>query len=197
MIINIAGTNGSGKSTVVRGLMAATRQLRTIESDVNLVDKGQVKTRRMTVAQEVQLLEPATQNIIVLGRYSEGIDTGGCDTIKNVEVHYRTIYQWAPTHHVVYEGSMVMTHEKGILLVRSGVAPVHVIHLQTTLEQCQAAINERRARRGDPPFTGSWEHVEGSIVRARNFAHKLGQLGAKVHRCTRDEALPCLLGLLS
>jgi predicted ABC-type ATPase len=185
MIINIAGTSGAGKSTVVRKLIEASTLVETITND-----------QQKEVGRVVNL---DGRDVTIAGRY-ESWDTGGCDTVKDVEFWYNFVsvaghIGWR----VVFEGLFVMNHTRGLKLVRDmervGQA-VHIILLTTTLAQCQAAINERRARRGDPPFTGSWRNVEGNIVRANNFASKLKQLGAKVHRCTRDEAYPKLEEIL-
>lgn len=194
MIINIAGTNGSGKSTVVRGLIARAKHVMTVMNP----DPGS-KWKELG-----RIVKIAGHEVFISGRYPDEFDTGGSDTIKDHLLNYAQVKHHARLGlHAVFEGSRMMNHTVGIELVRENITTIHVIRLTTTLDEVKAGIDARRVRRGDPPFSelvragqARWGDIEGGVVRARNFAQKLKDLGAHVHLCSRDQALPRLLTLL-
>jgi hypothetical protein len=186
MIINVAGTSGSGKSTLVRWLMEPARGWNSVRE--NVCDAGGRVIGSLLVRDGA--------GTFICGRY-EGFDTGGCDTIKNVEFWYDTIVaQHELGRNVVFEGLFVMNHTRGIALARRFREQLHVIRLKTSLDECKAGVNERRARRGDPPKTTGWENTEGNWVRAKNFAFKLKNAGATAHLADRDQARVVLVDLL-
>jgi len=181
-IVNISGTSGSGKSTVVRKLLEASRfGTKIIKANK---DMGRI-------------IYVGDQPVFVAGRYGVH-DTAGCDCVKDVEFWYNTIYEMAERHNVVYEGLFVMNHMRGIDLVKKirGRATMHVINLTTPFEVCIAGINERRARRNQPEFTGDLDNLKGHTTRANNFAFKLRQLGAQVYNLDRDAAVTKLKELV-
>ena len=176
-IINIAGTSGSGKSTVVRRLIEVARYGETLyRSDKEM---GRI----------VYLGE---RSVFIAGRYDQ-YDTAGCDVIKDVRFWYDTVYEKSEQYNVVFEGLFVMNHQRGIDLM-SQIRPrrsctMHIINLTTSWEDCQASINERRARRGKGEFRGDLDNVKGHIIRANNFASKLRQRGAIVYNLERETAV--------
>lgn len=186
MIISIAGTSGAGKTHLVRHLIAQS------EYGVTVIHPGYGEIGRIV------LLNGGS--IFIAGRYDEGLDSGGCDCIKKVDFWYDTVWIQAQTHDVVFEGLFVMNHTRGLDLTNKCVKhriPFHVIHLTTTLEHCKESINARRARRGQEPFSRSWDNVEDNSVRARNFTHKVKQLGASVYSLDRTTAAHKLMELFS
>jgi len=185
MIINIAGTSGAGKTALVRYLIARSRYACTIKNE----PYGEVG----------RVVHLGERSIFLAGRYDESLDSGGCDCVKDVAFWYGMVWEMAKVHDVVFEGLFVMNHTRGLDLTNRCVQqkiPFHVIHLTTSLAVCKLSINERRARRGQEPFTRSWGNVEGNIVRARNFAYKVKQLGATVHNLDRAAAAQRLMELL-
>lgn len=188
MIINIAGTNGSGKTYVVRAMLERAKLIQVIPGNKLWKEFGRL----------VELAPGRT--IFVLGRYEDKWDTGGADTIKDVELIYRLVFEHVSKgEDVVYEGAMAMNHMRGCdmvgKMVRANI-PVHVLLLQTTLDECKAGINARRSRRGDPPFNRDWKWIEGNTVRAKNYAFKVKEVGATIHKVTRTEAPIKLIELL-
>jgi hypothetical protein len=174
-IVCITGTSGAGKSTVMRRLIEAGKPGPTI----------------MNGPREIgHIIYLGEQPTFVAGRYGLK-DTAGCDTIKDVALWYETILEQSKIQNVVYEGLFVMNHDRGLNLMRHLEAgtTMHVINLTTPWETCLLSINERRARQGKDEFTGNIENIKGHIVRARNFASKLKQLGAQVYHLDRDTAV--------
>jgi hypothetical protein len=184
MIINIAGTSGAGKTAVVRRLIAHSRYAATLKT----YEQGEIG----------RIVHLGERSIFIAGRYDDNLDSGGCDCIKDIAFWYNTVWNQAQTHDVVFEGLFVMNHTRGLDLtnrcVKAGIA-FHVIHLTTSLDMCKESINERRARRGQEPFTRSWDNVEGNVIRARNFTAKVKQLGATVYHLDRAAAAQKLMEL--
>jgi len=174
VIVNVAGTSGSGKSTVVRKLLEVSRDAATMYHGEKEIGS---------------IIHIGEQSVFVAGRYGKH-DTAGCDCIKDVRFWYNMIYEQAERHHVVYEGLFVMNHQRGVELMGKihGRSSVHIINLTTPWEVCRDSINERRARRNQPGFTGDQKNLQGHMVRAKNFAFKLRQLGATVYNLDRDTA---------
>jgi hypothetical protein len=187
MIVNIAGTNGSGKTYAVRALLEQSRLIEKCPGNQLWKEFGRL----------IELTPGRT--IFVMGRY-DSFDTGGADTIKDVGLMYQLISEHAiKGEDVVYEGSFAMNHTRGIQLVnemKKVDIPVSVIYLTTPLDVCKASINERRKRRGDPPFPRSWRLIDQNVTRARNFTDKLRWSGATVYKLERHLASQKLIELL-
>ena len=175
VIVNISGTSGSGKSTVVRRLLEVSRPHTTVTDGKREIGR---------------IIQVGNKPVFVAGRYGFH-DTAGCDVIKDVEFWYRTIYEQAEHNNVVYEGLFVMNHKRSQDLMRNLYwgTTMHVINLTTPWETCLLGINNRRAAKGKGRFTGDIDNVKGHIVRARNFAHKLSELGASVYHLDREAAV--------
>lgn len=133
MVINIRGTGGAGKSTLVRNIMALY-EFRTpsyIEGrkrPVFYICKGKDK-------------EP----LFVPGHYDT--PTGGCDTLSTVDDVYTLVRSGANGNHVLYEGIMIGDDVKRAVAL-SKEQKVLVIALSTPIEECLAGIQSRRDKRG-------------------------------------------------
>lgn len=174
MIVSIAGTSGAGKTTLARALIDRA----TGREDVRASD-GKV------IGAILQL--PGKVDTFLVGRYEEGLQTCGCDTIKDVERVYTLVGDMdSAGHNVVYEGLFVMNHTRGPELVWRH--KVTVLHLTTPLEECFRSIDARRAAQGKGPLE-SRKNTEGNFKRASNYAYKMGAAGAKVFRVSRATAM--------
>jgi hypothetical protein len=58
--------------------------------------------------------------------------------------------------------------------------------LDTPLEVVLESLKERRAARGEPMLEDT-SHVQQNIRRAKNYAFKMYECGAKQHKVNRDE----------
>lgn len=130
MIISVRGTSGSGKTHLARALMEK------LPPPVPLLVEGRKRPLALDCGP-----------VRFLGDY--GVQQGGADTVRDPrEQVFRLIAQWADGgRHVFYEGLMV-SNEVTRTLDLGRRHPTHVIFLNTPLDQCVAAINERRAARG-------------------------------------------------
>lgn len=131
----------------------------------------------------------------VVGRY-EDWDTGGCDTIKSPRLLYELIEEkHKANYHVLFEGLFVMNHTLGVELATRVKREFAVCHLDTPWGECKQSVNERRARKGQGPLE-DWHNTENHVVRAKNFAFKVKQVGAQTFNVSRDTVAPTILRLL-
>lgn len=178
MIINIVGTSGSGKSTAVRALMA-DRPCQPIH----------VEGRATPIAYKVG------DNTIVIGAYSPGVGTGGCDTIKDVVKVYDLILLYHQQgFHVIYEGLFVMNHTRGVALQRETKA-VTVLQLTTTLDECKAGVLARRSEVNNTKKL-DWKNTEGNHVRGINYSNKMYMAGATRIKTSREAILGHIIDII-
>lgn len=139
MVINLRGTSGSGKTTVVRGL----------------IERGTLTPLGGTPKKpEAYRLEfsPSTfiNNTYIIGSYENVC--GGCDSISTQDEICRRIRDYAKAGHVVVEG-LLMSHlfSRYAMLDRELHAlgtPFIWAFLDTPLETCIARVQQRRDARG-------------------------------------------------
>lgn len=179
MIIQAAGTSGSGKSHLMRSFLAHVRH----EGDQCLeVERG--------YSLKLDGLIP----VYVLGKYN--VPTGGCDTIHDIPLIYSSIREALKGHdHVLFEGLFVMNQTRGPQLAEEFGTDMAVLQLTTPMATCLASINERRAARGDEELENKKNTVD-NFRRATNYCAKMRDTGARVFKVSREAALPKLLELL-
>lgn len=186
VVVNIAGTNGSGKSHTVLDLFGAAPP----ESRRPVYEEG----RKEPIGYELSVVGVA-RKIYVVGSYSN--PTGGADTIKpTAKARDLVIEQFRKGNHVVYEGSYMMGQTSGPQLVQALSGRIFVLVLSTPLATCIASVNRRRAERGQPPLE-STKDVESNYRRAIKYGARMKDAGANVFRVSRSEALPKLIDILT
>jgi hypothetical protein len=134
MLINIRGTHGSGKSTIVRSLLHA--------GDARPL-YGALKRR--PEAYEVTL---AGKPAYIIGPYET--PCGGADCIQPYSLIVPLIEKYAAVGHVVFEGALISScwGAVGQVLERWGHEAL-IVFLDTPVAECIARVQARRAQRGD------------------------------------------------
>lgn len=183
MIINIRGTSGSGKSTVVTSLMdQASQKLRVMQ-----------KGRKQPLGYIVTV-PGATGRIAIPGHYETAC--GGCDTLPSYDFIYQKVEGGILCEgHVVFEGLLVSEETKRMIELhkawKEGRLPSRaeprVIFVNTPVEVCLESIRTRRAARGDerPLKEDNTRNRIATIVRA---CQKLGEAGIQVVETDRAGA---------
>ncbi len=134
MVINIRGTSGSGKSTIVRNLMAQYAKCDPVMEGHKIVG--------YTCFRENNGIP-----LYVVGRYTT--PCGGCDTLNGMDYIYDFIHKAIDAKYdVIYEGLIVASDSKRAIALKDR-APLIIIELTTPLEMCVAGIQARRDARGD------------------------------------------------
>lgn len=185
MIVNIAGTSGSGKSHLVRSFIDWANKY-------GAVKPCYIDDRKDPIGYDVILKHSKTIHLV--GAY-ENADTAGCDTIRDVVWLYDYILeQHNAGKHVVYEGLFMMNMTRGPQVAAETHA-VYVILLTDPLAVCIASINDRRRARGEGPLLKK-DNTESNFKRAQSYADKMSRAGARVLGIKRSMALQQLVELL-
>ena len=134
MVINLRGTSGSGKSTIVRRLMDLYPRK----------DPFFVTGRKRPMAYGCH--RSGGRSLWVVGHYETAC--GGCDTINGMETIYGLIREAIEMgYDVIFEGLIVASDVvRCVSLKEQGLL---VLELDTTIDICVQSIQARRDARGD------------------------------------------------
>lgn len=180
-IINVRGTSGSGKSTVVRKIMAMAPS-----KDTGYQTDGR---RRQPLWYTLKF---PSFNIVIPGHYETAC--GGCDTLKTYD-HLFEIIRSAHScgMHVLFEGLLVAHDKKRTLelwdWLKRDPAQLQVLELTDPLEVCLESVEKRRASRANPPKApfnpANTSRRYGEVQRSCVI---LEGEGIPIHRYPRDAA---------
>jgi thymidylate kinase len=180
MIVNLRGTNGSGKSTVARGLIMVDPEARIVYLAEYKTEAG---AERWVPGYHVPKLD-----LVVVGPYRT--DCGGCDAIKTQALVKEAVRKAASlTTHVLFEGVIVSTLFSGYLelskgLVADGRTPLAWCYLDTPVEECLRRI---QVRNGGKPIK---EDLVRQKVRAiEGTRRKAQEAGEEVRMVNHQRAL--------
>lgn len=155
MIINIRGTHGSGKSTIVK------RFLDKFEPE-ELGDNP-----KKPEGYELDL--GLNRNLLVVGSYKTAC--GGCDGIQPYADIWPRVLDYSNYGHVLFEGALVSSSYGNIGRASEQFGNEFVFaFLDTPLDVCLERIVERRRKRGNtkPLDPKNTEHKYNSIQKSIN-----------------------------
>lgn len=136
MIINIRGTSGSGKSTIVKKVMN-----RFDRFDIDPIFNGD------KIEAYVLRGEPYG-DVYIIGRYET--PCGGCDGISTQDEVCRLVKKYSKMGHVIFEGLIVTSCYKRYFDLLEGIGqPYLMLFLNTKVETCIESVKKRRASRGN------------------------------------------------
>jgi energy-coupling factor transporter ATP-binding protein EcfA2 len=190
MIINIRGTSGSGKSTIVRHVMA----LYNTKARIMKPDRRQP----FAYALSSPKVEGAAKMVAILGHYETSC--GGCDTIsKQSDIFEAVRYFDDQGMAVIFEGLLLSGEVTNTASLHKEGRELYVFGLdQVPIDLCLDSVNGRRkARLGEEKFTPV--KPENTVAKFRGTQQAMARLqkeGVEVLSCDRDTALRCILGLL-
>lgn len=183
VVVNFRGTSGSGKTHAARRVMG----LYSLKLDAYNENEG--KSRLIG---HLMTRVPPARDLFVLGRYN-GPKCGGCDSMSWPGaadfICERVALAAALGQDVLLEGLMVSSWGTGRLKALSDAVggQLHVLQLTTPLEECLAAIRDRRAERGnDKPLNP--KNTESKFRSALSGARNLERLGVHVEYVDREAA---------
>lgn len=175
MIIQIRGTSGSGKSTIMRQVMEALGTWRPWYVE------GRKRPWRYN-------LETPRADLTVLGHYES--QCGGCDTIGSARQVYDAL-QEVDADIVLCEGLLLSEDVKWSSQLRD----LHVLFLTTSLERCLSQIQQRRKSVGnDKPLNAANTTNRVAVIERARL--KLLALGVDCRRCSPNQAKRIILKLI-
>lgn len=177
-VVQVRGTSGSGKTTVVRAFMA-------LAGGWTPVYRPGRKKPLYYVSKDLE------ETVAVLGHY-EGTACGGCDTIGSARAVYDLAAELAegdgPFFHVLCEGLLLSEDVKW----SSQFQDLRCLFLVTPPEECLRRVAGRREKVGnDKPLNPKNTLNRVSVIERARV--KLNQLGIKCLRTTSHQAPGILL----
>lgn len=153
--INIRGTNGSGKTHIVRAMLdeaKASGMLEPVPGEDGKHPAGYL----------IKSVIGTVPDVFVLGQYETAC--GGADSISGegaLDAIYDIVERQVTEHgrHVIAEGLICCSDFRRTCDLHSQGFPIEILMLDTSLEQCIINVNKRRADRdkGELPNTGNLE----------------------------------------
>lgn len=174
-VINIRGTNGSGKSTIVKKLIRKLAAVPMRSQDDKILGYCN-----------------AHGGISMLGRYET--PTGGCDTIRTQDEICRGVVTLATRGNVIFEGLLISgMHGRFVALAKA--MPTHQFIfavLDTPLKKCIKRTIKRRLARGNvTPFDPKNLINKHRAVLSSRLA--LEKAGMDVRTLDHENAIPILI----
>lgn len=181
MIVNIRGTNGAGKSTVARAVMARYEAREPARSAGRRRPIGYLCRRQ------------DGRPLWVVGHYET--PCGGADTVHTVEEVFALVEEHAAHgRDVLFEGIISQDDvRRTIDLARRH--ELRVFALRVPMTECLAAIQSRRVTRGDVRELNPTNTVN-RVRRLEGSMRKLTEAGVLAEWVSRDEAVSRCLSAL-
>ena len=171
-VVSLRGTSGSGKSTLAREIMKMHPVVLGMHSE------GRKNPLCLICCSD----DGDGPSLMVPGHYD--IANGGVDTLPSLGVAYDLIETAIDAgHDVLYEGKNMSDGAKRVLaLHRAGKADVHVVYLDTPLDECVARVRKR----GHKIAKAS---IEKTMKKCQRDATALRAAGVNVHVLSCGDAL--------
>lgn len=179
MIVNIRGTSGSGKSTVMKEIMNRMGDWQAIYRD------GRKKPLYYYSMGD-------WPNTVILGHYES--PCGGCDTIGAAPSIYDLIKEVQvdrPNSIVLCEGLILSEDSRWF----SQLPDLRVFFLTTPLKTCLNQIQKRRAQVGNHNVLKP-ENTANRVSTIERSRLKLMELGVKCRRCPAKQCPDLILELI-
>jgi hypothetical protein len=183
MIINIRGTNGSGKSTIVKTFLQRYPYTEIF---------GSIGARKPE-AYKVRL---PGHWVYLIGPYQTPIPTGGIDAFAgrsgfSMEMLVETLEKYRKLGNVVFEGAMLSTFHGAVgRWLEEHKDEAVVVFLNTPLDVCLQSIVDRTG-----PGSKS-KLVADKIKSIESVRRRMSELGIRTETLSRDDAFQKIVGWL-
>jgi hypothetical protein len=186
MIINIRGTHGSGKSTLVKQVMERYKAVPESYSA-----KGGKKSAKPVG----YVMESCAGKLFVVGPYETAC--GGCDAVQPYALIWPKVVEYAAQGHVLFEGALVSSSYGNIGRDSEVYGDDFVFaFLNTPLDVCLERIRKRRESKGNTkPLDPKNTRVKFENVQ-RSYEKITGEFNRRAVILDYRRPMPALLGLL-
>jgi len=186
MIVKIGGVNGSGKTSLMRGLMDIWP---FVPVPVNPAKVGGKVARYEALIKEPELMAHLFSKVVVLGDYRNVC--GGMDTISDKEIRYAMVESWVTDKKalVLFEG-LITGKTYGALgaLSEKSAVPWLYAYMDTPFDVCVQRVLQRRAAAGntapfDPERTmrPTYKSCHSTAARAKSLGHPVHMVNHKLN----------------
>ena len=167
MIIQIRGTSGSGKSTVVKKIMQARPYL-----EPHYIEKRK------------RPLFYLGKGLLILGHYE--IACGGCDTIGSVPQIFEVLKTLPPYKHLIMEGLLL---SEDVIWTVKLQNEVRSLFLTTSPQESLRRVAIRQEGREPANPERLKEKLESRMYRIEKIRKRLIDAGSYTQRCNSDQAV--------
>lgn len=184
MIIQLRGTSGSGKTTVVRKVM----ELYAARANVK------IPGRRRPLG--YVLTHPhGGRPLAVLGHYETAC--GGCDTLPSLDRIIELVRQsHAQGYDVLFEGLLISGETRRCIELHKDGLPYEVLALRTDLQTCIDSVNARRREKDPERENVNPANTEAKYKTVQSSMRKLQEAGVMAEWFGREEAVRYIAHLL-
>ena len=189
MVINIRATNGAGKSTIVKQLMAQA----ICKPIYGTFGPKFPEAYQLTPKDTLPWIED--KPLYIIGPYHS--PTGGIDAIsgRGLELVIGLLDKYVSKGHMLFEGMMISTAFGSIgEWLEKHKAEAIVAVLDTPLEVCLNSLRGRQAT--STRSAGGEKHVEAHWNAIQGVAEKMKKMGMRVETLERDRAAETIRGWL-
>lgn len=168
MIISLRGTNGSGKSTIVRDVMNRCESVKALMLPFRKKPAG-------------YFLRLGEKPIFIPGHYE--IANGGVDTLDSLDTAYNmmlAVHELACD--IIYEGKNMSDGIKRVMLMHEAKIDIRIIYLTTPLDVCVKSVRERGHNIKESTITAIYNKCEHQYVALKEF-------GVNTVKASREDAL--------
>ena len=178
MIIQIRGTSGSGKTTVMREVMKGGGEWK----------KNYLEGRKKPISYVSE-----SGRVAVLGHYEA--TCGGCDNIGSAPKIYDQYQAHSDYQFVISEGLLLSEDTKWTKQLLEEGKEVRIIFLTTETEECLERVRKRRREAGNdkPLKEDNTRNRVGVIERARQKLLALSHPNLRIRRAPSTQASKILL----
>lgn len=136
MLINLRGTSGSGKSTIVRRVCAFYQGTKPV----------MIEGRKQPIGYIHKTSYGGISSLGIVGHYETAC--GGCDTVPTMDKIFDLVRQGDRAKmDVLFEGLLISADLKRTQALHDEGRELLVIGLTTPIELCLSSVNERRRAR--------------------------------------------------
>ncbi len=171
MIVNVRGTNGSGKSTIIRKFLDKYKHEEIF---------GALGPRRP----EAYRLKFPSKQLFVIGPYQTatgGVDAMGLSATELLEI----LDKYRKQGHVIFEGVVISTYYGAVgEWLKKYKGEARVVFLDTSLALCLEGISERNGG------GGSTMNVAGKVASIKGAQARMEKEGVQTITLSRDNAFP-------
>jgi len=163
----LLGTNGSGKSTIPKGLVERDTDAYLLSTEFAWLSGNMSKGFQATTKKSGFATVLPNLGIILIGDYTPGTNIAGCDTLVRATMEQALdIIMGRPEfddYHIMMEGVVLSSSRWHIDRFKEmGMTP-HMLFMDTPLEVCMERLVKRNAAQGKTPNTknveSKWEET--------------------------------------
>lgn len=184
MIVNLRGTNGTGKTYAVRQVLGAVYQAdpQAIDYIPSAKDQGGFRAGHYRI-----INRRSARPLIVLGCYG-GAASGGVDQYPSTLMVEAAVRRWHSEQcDVLYEGLLISHLQARWMAVARDCAPHWFLYLEKTAELCIADTERRRAECGNMRPLNP-KNLLGKYRATERCCQVMREAGLLVERVAPEEA---------